>query len=171
MEEYFTDFHLSRCCEGIFLVGLTEVEAAVARAKELMSANGLECSTTASDVMRYFEAYPYEADMTLDVVIKFPLLVVHELVEIEGLKKFGVRLDRDSILNDPAQVEEAHYLAATLEMNLAYSLRDRNHVKMRLGVIRTWLLDDRIDNGYKALYAELYARVISMLDELAGPKK
>ncbi|MCJ7562160.1 MAG: hypothetical protein MUO84_04020, partial [Thermoplasmata archaeon] len=146
-----------------------EVEAAVARAKELMSANGQECNTTASDVMRYFAAYPYMADMTLDVIIKFPLLVVHEMVEIEGLKRFGIQLDRDSILNDPVRVEEAHYQAAILEMNMAYSLRDCNHVKMRLGVIRTWLLDDRIDNGYKALYAELYARVISMLDELAGP--
>ncbi len=156
-------------CEGICLVGMAEVESAVARAKELMSANGQECSATASDVARYFEVYPYEADMTLDMIIKFPLLVVHELAEIEELKKSGIRLDRDSILNNPIKVEEAHYKAATLELNMAYSLRDCNHVKMRLGVIRSWLLDDRIDNGYKALYAELYARVISILDELTGP--
>lgn len=146
-----------------------EIEEAVAGAKQLLSEHGRECEACADDLIRWFAADTvYDQDFGLDKVLAVPLLVVHELVEIENVKRWGLGLCKGVILDNPEVVEAAHLRATEVELEIALSIGDIEHVRARLAHVQAWVDDPSVLPGYREKYCQLHARTSAALDRREG---
>ena len=146
-----------------------DIEEAVSKAKDLLRELGHECEAGAADLVRWFEADTlYDLDFGLDKAIATPLIVVHELVEIDTVKKSGLELGKRVILDNPDIVEAAHLKATEVEMQAALSVGDLEHVRRRLGNLRNWIEDSSVSQEHKTRYSELHAHVTEELERRLG---
>ena len=146
-----------------------EIEQAVSTAKDLLGGLGYACDVSVSDLVKWFEADTvYDQDFGLDKVITMPLIVVHELVEIDTVKKMGLGLGKRVILDNPDLVETAHLKATEVEMRVALSVGDYGHVRMRLGNMMSWIEDPSVSPEYKDEYTKLHASISEELERSLG---
>jgi hypothetical protein len=145
-----------------------EIEEAVSQAKRLLREHGYHCRVDAADLVRWFEAdSDHDQDIDLDKVIAMPLIVVHELVEIDNVKRTGLELGKRVILDNPEAVEVAHIRATEAELEIALSTGNLEHVRTRLGHLRAWINDSSVPPGDREKYSELHARISHELDRRA----
>jgi hypothetical protein len=143
------------------------ISKAVDDARQLLKDHGYICQTTEEDLVRWFEAdTPFDENFGLDKVIGIPLLVVHELVEIENVKKMGLALTKDVIVKNLEKVDDAHLVATQVELRIAASVGDIDHIRSRLGNIRMWIEDPSVTPENKENYRELRDRTLKVLDDL-----
>jgi hypothetical protein len=148
------------------MTDIDEVEAAVERAKRLLAERGYECSAGVEDLILWFEADTvYDADFGLDRVIARPLLVVHELVEIDTVKRMGLTLTKDVIVTNPEKVDDAHMVATEVELEIAASLGDHEHIGQRLDDIRMWMQDPAVTHGNRVKCREMWDRFSRELED------
>jgi hypothetical protein len=84
-----------------------------------------------------------EDKSTLDDVLGNEYLMVHELVEINELKKMGRTIDKRVIVDSPKTViYDAHLTAMETELNYALYKRDYFWVKVRLRQHKESVLED-----------------------------
>ena len=149
-----------------------EVRRAVEEAKDILRKHGFECQTTAEDLVLWFQAdTPFDENFGLDVIIKTPLLVVHELVEIEQVKKMGLALTKDVIVNNLEKVDDAHMRAAEVEFRIAASKNDLGHLLERAANIKMWSEDDTVTQTNKMLYRDMYDRTLDVIDEIRNTRR
>ena len=123
---------------------------------------------TAEDLVQWFEAdTPYDQDFGLEEAIAIPLIVVHELVEIENVKQMGLRLTKDVIINNLNKVDDAHLKATEIELQLAKSTKNVGHIRDRLKDINTWINDPSVTPENKESYRRLHARYVRTLKRFA----
>jgi hypothetical protein len=147
------------------------VDRAVADAKRLLSEHGYECHATVEDLTLWFQAdTPYDEDFGLDKVIGEPLIVVHELVEIDNVKRMGIALTKNAIVDNIEKVDDAHMKAAEVELQIAASMRDVEHLRRRLDHIRMWSEDPSVTPANRERYKELHAKVAGIVQHLDGNK-
>jgi len=145
----------------------SEVNRAVEEAKQLLRDHGYDCNTTAEDLVRWFKAdTPFDENFGLDEVLKEPLIVVHELVEIENVKKMGLALKKDVIVKNLEKVDDAHMIATEVELRLAASMKDVKHLRGRLENIRMWSEDDTVTPENKKKYRLMYSETLKVIDGL-----
>lgn len=94
-------------------------------------------------------------DITLDEVLENPWLVIHEIVEIDAIKKAGLVLTKDVIITHPDEVNRTHYEAAKIELRIAAKNKDGAHLMDRMQDIRNWSKDAQILPDMRAKYARL----------------
>ena len=146
----------------------SEVEQAVRGAKRLLEDHGYDCTTTADDLRRWFEAdTPFDEDFGLNEVLRHPLLVVHELVEIQSVKRMGLPLTKDVIANNLEKIDDAHLVATEAELKIAFALKDYEHIKHRLENIRMWSEDDTVTPENKEEYLKMHSRALKALQNLS----
>lgn len=87
----------------------SDIENAVQSAMQILRRFGRTCDVSAEDITKWFEADTLYPDMTLDEVLKNGWLVVHEIVEIDTMKKGGLVLTKNVIIGHPEQVDLAHF--------------------------------------------------------------
>jgi len=146
----------------------SEVERAVREARKLLEDHGYDCSTTADDLRRWFDAdTPFDEDFGLAEVLRHPLIVVHELVEIDGVKRMGLSLTKDVIVNNLEKVDDAHMAATEAELRIAIALRDVKHIRNRLKNIKMWSEDSTVTSENKEKYRELYSKTVRALESLS----
>ena len=132
---------------------------AVENAKQLLRNHGYDCQVTPEDLVQWFEAdTPYDQGFGLKEAIAIPLIVVHELVEIENVKRMGLRLTKDVIINNLSKVDDAHLKATEIELQLAKSTKNAEHIRDRLMDINTWIKDPSVTPENKESYRKLHAR-------------
>jgi hypothetical protein len=132
-----------------------EVRESVARAKRLLRSNGIRCMTTTSDLKAWFETdTPFE-DTRLEDIIGNPLIVIHELVEIEEVKKRGLKISKNTIVDNLGEVDEAHLEATKVELMVAGAIGDRAHIESRIPDIERWIVDDTVSTLQKKRYRRL----------------
>jgi hypothetical protein len=149
--------------------GKGEVDRAVAQAKRLLSEHGHECQATAEDMVLWFQAdTPYDEDFGLDKVIRKPLVVVHELVEIDNVKRMGIALARNAIVDNMEKVDDAHLKAAKVELQIAASMRDVGHLRWRSEHIRMWSEDPSVAPSNRERYKRMLVKVAKTIEELEG---
>ncbi|HUV61662.1 MAG TPA: hypothetical protein VMW71_05790 [Thermoplasmata archaeon] len=149
----------------------SEVNLAVEEAKQLLSDHGYNCTATAEDLQRWFEAdTPFDEDFGLDEVLKNRLIVVHELVEIENVKRMGLTLTKDVIVKNLEKVDNAHMIAAEVELRLAASMKDVKHLRDRLENIRMWSEDDTVTPENKEKYRRMHSETLRILEGLVEKK-
>ncbi len=147
--------------------GKGELDRAVAEAKRLLSEHGYECQATAGDMILWFQAdTPYDEDFGLDKVITRPLIVVHELVEIDNVKRMGIALTKNAIVDNIEKVDNAHLKAAEVELQIATFMGEAEHLRWRLEHIRMWSEDPSVTPSNRAKYKELLAKVAKTIESL-----
>jgi len=153
---------------GTHMARASEVEKAVENARRLLKSQGFDCETTAEELKRWFQAdTPYDKDMKLEDILETPLIVVHELVEIDNVKRMGLVLTKNVIVENLQKVDDAHLNAAEVELKLAVSLRDIAHIKDRLDDIKAWSEDLSVTPENRENYRKMYAKTLKALDGLA----
>lgn len=134
-----------------------QIGEAVDHAKGLLRKDGIICNTSVADLKAWFEAdTPFE-DSCLDDIIGNPFLVIHELVEIDEVLKKGLQIGKRTIVDNLEKVDEAHLKAATIELWIAFTLGDREHISSRLPDIKRWIEDSTVTPRQKKKYRRLLA--------------
>jgi hypothetical protein len=143
----------------------SEVLKAVENAKRLLRNRGYDCQVTPEELVQWFKAdTPYDQDFGLEKVIANPLIVVHELVEIENVKRMGLALTKDVIMRNLNKVDDAHLKAVEIELQLAKSTKDVEHIRDRLEDIKTWIEDPSVTPKNKESYRKLLTSYLNALD-------
>jgi hypothetical protein len=143
-----------------------EIQAAVVKAKELMLDCGLDVDATTEDLIEWFDTELPIPDIALDDIVIDPLLVVHELVEIDEVLKMGLTLAKDMIKRNPEKVDDAHLKAAAIEMKIAHSIGAAEHLRDRIGDIESWCVNKALSESRRADYRRLLKRTEDYLSEL-----
>ena len=148
------------------MVTKEEIQAAVDKAKVLMTDCGLDVDSTADDLIDWFDTELPFPDITLGEVVLNPLLVVHELVEIDEMLKMGFTLTKDVIMKNPEEVDDAHLKAAEIEVRVAHSIGAAEHIRDRIKDMENWCVDKALSEDRKAGYRRLLATTKDYLFEL-----
>jgi len=149
----------------------SEVRDAVENARRLLQNHGYDCRTTADDLVLWFEAdTPYDQGFGLKEAIAIPLIVVHELVEVENVKKMGLRLTKDVIINNLGKVDDSHLKATEIELDIAESTGNVEHIRDRLKDISAWIKDQSVTPENKARYRKLRERYVRTVKRLSKKK-
>jgi len=146
------------------MADLAKVQRVVSDTRRFLAEHGVECSSTADDLVAWFQADTPYPDITLDEVLDQPLLVVHELVEMDEVKKMGLKFTKDVILKNPEAVDRAHCLATLVELRMSMELGDVEHVRRRIESIASWIDDPLSTDECRAEYSRIYAIAKSMLE-------
>jgi len=143
-----------------------EIHAAVDKARELMLDCGLDVDATEEDLIEWFDTELPIPDIALDDIVIDPLLVVHELVEIDEMLKMGLTLAKDIIKKNPEKVDDAHLKAAAIEMKIAHSIGAAEHLRNRIKDIESWCVDKALSESRRAEYSGLLTTTKDYLSEL-----
>ena len=100
-------------------------------------------------------------------MIRNPLFVAHELVEIDNVKEMGLALTKDVIVKNMKKVDDAHLKAAQIEIQLAISMNKTQHIKDRIKDIQSWIKDSSVVEENKKEYRELKAKALRALAEMS----
>lgn len=124
---------------------LSEIENKIeATKKALRSISYVVKEVSAQEFYDYMTGEIFSEDTTtLDDILGNEYLMVHELVEINELKKMGRTIDKRVIVDSPKTViYDAHLTAMQTELNYALYKRDYFWVKIRLRQHKESVLDD-----------------------------
>lgn len=148
------------------MVTKEEIQTAVDKAKELMTNCGIDVDTTTEDLIDWFDTELPFPDITLGEVVIDPLLVVHELVEIDEMLKMGFALTKDVIMKNPEEVDDAHLKAAGIEMKIAHSIGAAEYIRDRIKDMEGWCIDKALAESRRADYRQLLKTTKDYLSEL-----
>jgi hypothetical protein len=124
---------------------LSDVESKIeATVKALKSIGYVVGEVSAQEFYDYMTGDIFSEDpTTLDDVLGSEYLMVHELVEINELKKMGRIISKRVIVDSPrAVIYDAHFTAMETELNYALHKKDYFWVKIRLRHYKESVLDD-----------------------------
>ncbi|MBS7633354.1 hypothetical protein KEJ15_07055 [Candidatus Bathyarchaeota archaeon] len=103
---------------------------------------------------------------TLQDVLSNKFLMVHELAEISELKKIGMIINKQVILNSPKIIiYKAHFTAMELELKYAMLRRNYEWAKLRLRQHKESVLDNdpNLPEALRPCGEELYSKFKSLL--------
>ncbi|KYH37810.1 MAG: GNAT family acetyltransferase [Candidatus Bathyarchaeota archaeon B23] len=95
---------------------------------------------------------------TLREILESRYLLIHELVEIDELKRRGIAIGRETVVSHPAEVYEAHLRAAEVEFSLAEMEGDRGWLGRRLRDAESWLQDPSLPPRLRPRVRDLIER-------------
>ncbi len=116
---------------------------------------GKTCNVSAKDLEAWFKADTPYPDISLDEVLRSPWLVIHEIVEIDSVKRKGLMIAKDTILKNLALVDEAHFEATVVEIEAALRGQDSTYLRGRVGDLVRWAKDPRVQPEMKRRYRRL----------------
>lgn len=138
---------------------LARFEQAVEAGNALLTAHGYAYRGTASDLSEWLQTdtpYPNPSPAELlDTVY----LVVHEIVEIAEAKRMGLGIAKDVIVRNMERINDAHLIAADVELRVAASEGDVRYVSERQADLRSWCEDPLLTGPQRTAYASLRERV------------
>jgi len=124
---------------------LSEIESKIDTTKKALSSIDYTVGeVSAQEFYDYMTGEIFSEDQTtLDDVLGSEYLMVHELVEINELKKIGRPIDKRVIVDSPkAVIYEAHLTAMETELQYALNKKDYFWIKIRLRHHKESVLDD-----------------------------
>ena len=148
------------------MVSKSEIEAAICRAKELMTDAGIDSDVTYDDLVEWFESEVPVPDIEIGDVVLDPLLLVHELVEINEILKMGLKLSQGTLSKNKDKIWAAHLKAIATEMLVARRTRAFEHMRSRLGDIERCCLDSAVPANLKAGYREVLTVTTAVVSDL-----
>lgn len=147
---------------------MSQLEGKLREGLELLESHGHECDVSPADFCLWFRADTPYPDISMDEVLQNPLLVVHELVEIDEVKRLGLALTKDAIISNLELVDKAHLKAAEVEMKIATAMKETAHLADRLRDIRAWSQDSLTEPDMRKRYEHLAEEVSRALAQLNG---
>jgi hypothetical protein len=143
-----------------------EIDAVVDKAKELLLDSGIDVDATTDDLIEWLDTELTIPDIALGDVVMDPLLVAHELVEIDELLKMGLILAKDVIKKNPEKVDDAHLKATTIEMKIAHSIGAAEHLRSRIKDMESRCVDKALSESRRAEYRGHLKTAKNYLSEL-----
>ena len=135
-------------------------------AKQMLADCGVDLNVTADQLWEWFDTELPVPDIELGDVIVDPLLVVHELVEIDEVLKMGLAITKDVIVKNPKKIDDAHLKATKIELMIARSLGAVEHIEDRIHSIESWCEDETLTALRRKEYRELLAEAEGCLKAL-----
>lgn len=149
------------------MFSVDEIDKIVKDGKKILEEHSYKCDVTADELIQYFKADSYEEDqITFEDVLKNPLLVVHELVEITEIKKRGLKISKDVIIKNYDIIYEAHLMAADKELEVAMAMKQLEHIRDRIKDIKNWLEDPNLPVHLIERCRKLLERAKRFLNEI-----
>ncbi len=143
------------------------IAAALEQARALLRRHGYEDDISADDLRGYAEADTfYPSAIGWDEILRNPLIVAHEIVEIAELKRTGLTMTRDVIVRNLEQVYAAHLRAMEVEMALAAAEGDTVHMRERIPLFEDWDEDSLMPDSLRNRYQELHEKTLHALARL-----
>lgn len=138
---------------------LARFEQSVRAGNELLARCGYAYRGTASELRTWLQTdTPYPNPAPADL-LDTTFLVVHEIVEIAEAKRMGLRITEDVIVRNMEKINDAHLVAAEVELRVAASERDVRYVEARLVDLTSWCEDPLLTDAQRAAYESLRSRV------------
>ncbi len=138
---------------------LDDFARAVEEATELLRRHGHDYVISLDDLRRYAQADTfYSSAITWEEILQDELMVAYEVAEVAELKRLGLEITKDVIVQNVDQVYAAHLRAAEVEIELARAIEDYDHVRDRLEVFRSWTGDPLVPPELEGEYERLYTR-------------
>jgi hypothetical protein len=141
------------------------------KAKEILESYGYICDVSAEDLVKYFQTDTFYDDLSLDEVLQNQLLVIHEIVEIDEIKRMGLKITKDVIIKNYEKICEAHLKAAEIELEIAKDIGDYEHIKNRLRNIKDWCEDPLEPPQFKNRCEELCIKTKQSLNNINRGEK
>lgn len=149
------------------MTNAVDIERAVSEGLKTLRSHGRSCDVSAADLKRWFRADTPYPDIGIKDVIRNPLLVVHEIVEIDEIKKMGLDMGKkDVIISNLELVDRAHLKAAQIEIEIAYATKNRAHLAERIHDIGNWSKGPLVEPEMRTRYARMHKEARSMLIQL-----
>lgn len=146
-------------------------EAAVSAGNALLERHGFPQRGTAAELEAWLRTdTPYPNPDPGDL-LDSPCLVVHEIVEIEAVKRRGLRITKDVIVRNMVVVNDAHLEAAEVELRVAAVGGHRDYVQDRFADLAAWCADPELTATQRLAYERFRDRVAAWLrtaDQGAG---
>ena len=98
---------------------------------------------------------------TIIDVLDNDYLMIHEVVEIDELKKMGIQINNRTVMDFFSKVLEAHYAATEYEFEYALRKKDYGWLEARVRLAESWLEDD-------ALPSHLASRCKAMIERFSA---
>lgn len=132
---------------------------AVRAGNALLARHGFPQRATADALRAWLRTdTPYPNPDPADL-LRVPFLVVHEIVEIDEAKRKGLRITKDVIVRHMEAINDAHRVAAEVELRIAASEGDLAYVASRAEDLRVWCDDPLLTPAQRVEYAILRDRV------------
>ncbi len=145
---------------------MSQLEEKLREGRELLDSHGHKCDVSPADFDAWFQADTPYPDISMDEVLLNPMLVVHELVEIDEVKRLGLALTKDVIVSNLGLVDRAHLKAAEVEIKIAAALKNVNHLVERIKDVRAWSRDPLTEPEMRRRYAHLAEEMSRTIAEL-----
>jgi len=123
---------------------LSQINARIKEATRILKQLGYESQHISSkEFYDYMTGETPTGDViTLNDVLDNEFLMVHEVVEISELKKKGIHISKQTVMEFyPRTTYEVHFTATEYELTYALNKKDQAWLKLRMSHAKDWLRD------------------------------
>ncbi|MGB9631473.1 MAG: hypothetical protein ACP5LQ_03800 [Candidatus Methanodesulfokora sp.] len=128
--------------------------------KRILENLGYIAEVSPEEFYKYLTGETYTNDkITLKEILDNDYLMIHEVVEINELKKRGLRINRNTLISSPrALIYKAHLKALEMELSYASDKGDKNWVVRRLKDLESYLNEPHLSEELRAKIRGLLER-------------
>ena len=117
---------------------------------------GKEDCVTPEEIVEYLNADKYQNDIyTLQSVLSNEYLILHEILEVCCIKKRGVEISKNVIMDNRELVYMCHLEAIDGELEYAWKMRDYEWIKKRVTDIESYIDDPALPQNLRKKVREL----------------
>ena len=141
--------------EADTVVSREEIQAGIEKAKEMMADAGIDSDVTYEDLVSWCESELPLPEITIGDIVVDPLLLIHEMTEIDEMLKMGLELTKDALGKDPNRVATARLRAMEKELDVARHFNAVEHIRRRLEDLETRAKDNALTEDVRRGYSRL----------------
>ncbi len=114
----------------------------IRKLKTEIKKHGMKNCVTPEEIITYLNADTYENDKyKIDSILENEYLILHEILEIYCLKKKGLKITENVIVNNWSEVYDCHLNAIDGELEYAKKMNDEMWIKNRVKDLESYLED------------------------------
>jgi hypothetical protein len=137
------------------VVSRDEILAGIEKAKEMMADAGIDSEVTYEDLLSWCDSELPVPEIAIGDIVVDPLLLVHEMTEIDEIMKLGLELTKDALGKDPEKVAAARLRAMAMELDVARHFKAVGHIRRRLEDLEARAKDNALTEDVRKGYSRL----------------
>ncbi len=153
------------------VVSREEILAGIEKAKEMMADAGIDSDVTYEDLVSWCESELPVPEIAIGDIVVDPLLLVHEMTEIDEMMKLGLELTKEALGREPKKVSAARLKAMANELAVARHFKAVGHIQRRLEYLEARVKDDALAEDVRQGYLRLRAASREMLEDLENTSR
>lgn len=153
------------------MVGRVELAITLRRARKVLRQREEPCPVSMETFVRWLHTETPYPNPSFNEIVRSPYFVVHELVEIREVRRMGLRITKDVILQHPVEIDRAHYIASCTEFEIAAEDGAVSHLEARLPDVLAWSEDPTVVPRMKKRYRTLHRTTSRILLRLKAGRR